>query len=127
MKNEQIIKILQEYNDWRRARGKWDTDTFNEGEIFFDSVTAHEIGLALDAAIGQLGELSGARWLIKHYERIYDESDKGTVTEGIGNCVKQLKKERDEARELASATRSAAWLQSEYGIDWPILPWEKGK
>ena len=40
--------------------------------------------------------------------------------------LQTLEQERDEARELASATRSAAWLQSEHGIDWPILPWEKG-
>jgi len=57
MKTEQIIKTLQDYNDWRRARGKWDIDTFNEGESFFDSLTAYEIGLTLDAAIKRLQEL----------------------------------------------------------------------
>jgi hypothetical protein len=123
MKTEKIVKTLQNYNDWMRARGKWDTDTFNEGESFFDSVTAHEIGLALDAAIEQLQELSGKRWLIKHYERIYDESDKGTVTEGIGNCVKQLKKERDEARHIASYWRNIP-LED---LKWKHkFPWEKG-
>lgn len=34
MKTEQIIKTLQEYNDWRRAKGKWDVDTSNKGESF---------------------------------------------------------------------------------------------
>ena len=57
MKTKQIIKTLQEYNDWRRARGKWDIDTFNKGESLFDTITAHEIGLALDAAIEKLQEL----------------------------------------------------------------------
>ena len=61
MKTEQIIKTLQEYNDWRRARGKWDVDTFNGGESFFDSVTAHEIGIALDAAIERLQTLEQER------------------------------------------------------------------
>ncbi len=57
MKTKQIIKTLQEYNDWRRARGKWDVDTFNEGESLFDTISAHEIGLTLDAAIKKLKEL----------------------------------------------------------------------
>jgi len=61
MKTEQIIKTLQNYNDWRRARGKWDTDTSNEGGSFFDSVTAHEIGVALDAAIERLQTLKDER------------------------------------------------------------------
>ena len=61
MKTEQIIETLQEYNDWRRARGKWDVDTFNEGESFFDSVTAHEIGLTIDAAIERLQTLEKER------------------------------------------------------------------
>lgn len=61
MKTEQIIKTLQEYNDWRRVRGKWDTDTFNKGESFFDTTTAHEIGLTIDAAIKQLQELERER------------------------------------------------------------------
>jgi predicted RNase H-like HicB family nuclease len=124
MKTEQIIKTLQEYNDWRRARGKWDTDTFDEGESFFDSVTAHEIGVTLDAAIEQLQELLGKRWLIKHYERIYDESDKGTIVEGVGNCVKKLKKERDEARQEAE-TLIKMWIPRELRYGFP-LPWEKG-
>ena len=61
METEQIIKTLQEYNDWRRARGKWDVDTFDEGESFFDSVTAHEIGVTLDAAIERLQTLEQER------------------------------------------------------------------
>ena len=61
MKTEQIIKTLQNYNDWRRARGKWDVDTFNEGKSFFDSVTAHDIGLTIDAAIERLQTLGEER------------------------------------------------------------------
>lgn len=57
MKTKQIIKTLQEYNDWRRARGKWDVDTFNAGESLFDTISAHEISLTLDAAIEKLQEL----------------------------------------------------------------------
>ena len=123
MKTEQIIKTLQNYNDWRRARGKWDVDTFNEGESFFDSVTAQEIGLALDAAIEQLLELSGKRWLVKHYERIYDESDKGTIVEGVGNCVKKLKKERDQARQEAETFKEICGFRE---LRDSFLPWEKG-
>lgn len=57
MKTKQIIDTLQEYNDWRRARGKWDVDTFNEGKSLFDTISAHKIGLTLDAAIEKLKEL----------------------------------------------------------------------
>lgn len=61
MKTEQIIKTLQDYNDWRRARGKWDVDTLNEGESFFDSVTAYEMGLTIDSAIERLQALEKER------------------------------------------------------------------
>lgn len=57
MKTKQIIDTLQNYNDWRRSRGKWDVDAFNAGESLFDTITAHEIGLTLDAAIERLQEL----------------------------------------------------------------------
>jgi hypothetical protein len=57
MKTEQIIKTLQEYNDWRRSRGKWDVDAFNAGESLFDTISAQKIGLTLDAAIEKLKEL----------------------------------------------------------------------
>jgi len=57
MKTKQIIDTLQEYNDWRRSRGKWDVDTFNAGESLFDTISAHEISLTLDAAIEKLQEL----------------------------------------------------------------------
>lgn len=55
MKTEQIIKTLQEYNDWRRSRGKWEI-----GSIF-DTITAHEIGLTIDAAIEKLQTLEKER------------------------------------------------------------------
>ena len=61
MKTKQIIDTLQDYNDWRRARGKWDVDTFNKGESLFDTITAHEIGLTLDAAIERLQTLEQER------------------------------------------------------------------
>ena len=120
MKTEQIIKTLQDHNDWRRGIGKWDN---GEKANYFDTISAYQLGQTIDAAIEQLQELLGKRWLIKHYERIYDESDKGTVTEGIGNCVKQLKKERDEARHIASYWRNIP-LED---LKWKHkFPWEKG-
>lgn len=61
MKTEQIIKTLQEYNDWRRAKGKWDVDTSNKGESFFDTITAHEIGFTIDSAIERLQTLEKER------------------------------------------------------------------
>ena len=61
MKTKQIIKTLQEYNDWRRSRGKWDVDAFNAGESLFDTITAHEIGLTIDAAIERLHKLEQER------------------------------------------------------------------
>ena len=61
MKTEEIIETLQDYNDWRRAKGKWDVDTFNKGESFFDTTTAREIGLTIDAAIERLKELERER------------------------------------------------------------------
>ena len=61
MKTKQIIDTLQEYSDWRRAKGKWDVDAFNAGESLFDTISAHEIGLALDAAIERLQTLEKER------------------------------------------------------------------
>ena len=61
LKTEQIIKTLQEYNDWRRAKGQWGEDAKNPENYplnsFFDVITAREIGLTIDAAIEQLREL----------------------------------------------------------------------
>ena len=66
MKTKQIIDTLQEYSDWRRAKGKWDVDAFNAGESLFDTITAHEIGLALDAAIERLHKLEQERDQARH-------------------------------------------------------------
>lgn len=56
MKTKQIIKTLQEYNDWRRGKGKWSC-----GSDYFDTISAHEIGLTLDAAIERLHKLEQER------------------------------------------------------------------
>ena len=58
MKTEQIIKTLQEYNDWRRAKGKW-----SEGakKNYFDKISSHEIGLTIDATIERLQTLEKER------------------------------------------------------------------
>ena len=53
MKTEQIIKTLQAHNDWRR-------DKINTTE-YFDTISSHEIGLALDAAIERLQTLEKER------------------------------------------------------------------
>lgn len=106
MKTEQIIKTLQEYNDWRRARGKWDVDTFNEGKSFFDSVTAHEIGLTIDAAIEELK---------------FSESKLRLVVARQNELIEQLKEEREEARQEAENVRAAVCF---YLINWPKFPWE---
>jgi predicted ATPase len=53
MKTKQIIKTLQAHNDWRR-------DKINTTE-YFDTITAHEIGLTLDAAIERLQTLEKER------------------------------------------------------------------
>jgi hypothetical protein len=66
MKTEQIIKTLQEYNDWRRSRGKWDVDAFNTGESLFDTISAQKIGLTLDAAIEKLQTLERERDEARH-------------------------------------------------------------
>ena len=61
MKTKQIIETLKEHNDWRRARGKWDVDAFNAGESLFGTISAHEIGLTIDAAIKRLQTLEKER------------------------------------------------------------------
>ena len=54
MKTEQIIKTLQEHNDWRRGKGKWSD---SEKADYFDTISAHELGLTIDAAIERLQTL----------------------------------------------------------------------
>jgi hypothetical protein len=66
MKTKQIIDTLKEYNDWRRAKGKWDVDAFNAGESLFDTITAQKIGLTLDAAIEKLQTLERERDEARH-------------------------------------------------------------
>ena len=111
MKTEQIIDTLQEYNDWRRSRGKWDVDAFNAGESLFDTISAHEIGLTLDAAIEQLHkleqerdqarqDLQGVKLRLASYQRKYDDAIAYEHEEDrkLERQIGQLKKERDEAR-----------------------------
>ena len=61
MKTEEIIETLRDYNDWRRAKGKWNTGNIKDIESFFDTTTALEIGLTIDAAIKRLQELEKER------------------------------------------------------------------
>jgi len=53
MTTEKIIKTLQDYNNWRR-------DKINTKE-YFDTKTAHELGLTIDAAIERLQTLKQER------------------------------------------------------------------
>ena len=58
MKTKQIIDTLQEHNDWRRGKGKWsDSETAD----YFDTITAYELGLTIDAAIERLHKLEQER------------------------------------------------------------------
>jgi hypothetical protein len=94
METEQIIKTLQEYNDLRRSRGKWDVDAFNEGESFFDSVTAHEIGVALDAAIERLQTLEKERDEAKRSQSYKETAKKIRMMQSheiTANIVKHLR------------------------------------
>jgi len=54
MKTEQIIKTLQDHNDWRREVGKWDN---GEKSNYFDTISAYELGQTIDAAIERLQTL----------------------------------------------------------------------
>ena len=119
MKTEQIIKTLQKYNDWRRARGKWDVDTFNDGESFFDGVTAHEIGLTIDAAIERLKELE---LTVARYDRLYDVEANEEVEQKYRKEIRQLARERDEARDEAETVRA---LYKNSTVKAGAFPWEK--
>jgi len=56
MKTKQIIDTLQEYNDWRRGKGKWSCGA-DCGSDHFDTISVHTIGHTIDAAIEKLKEL----------------------------------------------------------------------
>jgi len=56
MKTKQIIDTLQEYNDWRRGKGKWSC-----GVDYFDTISAHTIEHTIDAAIERLQTLKQER------------------------------------------------------------------
>jgi hypothetical protein len=47
MKTEQIIKTLQEYNDWRRGKGKWSCGA-DCGSDYFDTISVQTIGQSVD-------------------------------------------------------------------------------
>ncbi len=58
MKTEQIIKTLQEHNDWRRGVGKWDN---GEKANYFNTMSAYELGQTIDSAIERLQTLEQER------------------------------------------------------------------
>jgi len=58
MKIEQIIKTLQDHNDWRRGVGKWDN---GEKANYFNTMSAYELGQTIDAAIERLQTLEKER------------------------------------------------------------------
>ena len=63
MKTEQIIKTLQDHNDWRRGKGKW---TESEKANYFDTISAYELGETIDAAIERLQTLEQERDEARH-------------------------------------------------------------
>ena len=56
MKTKKIIDTLQDYNDWRRGKGKWSC-----GSDYFDTISAHTIGHTIDAAIERLHKFEQER------------------------------------------------------------------
>ena len=113
MKTEQIIKTLQEYNDWRRGIGKWGEEV---KENYFNTISAHELGLTIDAAIERLQELE---LTVARYERIYDPEANAEVEREYRRKIRQLGRERDEARREAKTIR--CFLDA--GV-YPVFPWE---
>ena len=63
MKTEEIIKTLQDHNDWRRGVGKW---TDSEKANYFDTISAYELGQTIDAAIERLQTLEDERDQARH-------------------------------------------------------------
>ena len=130
MKTKQIIDTLQEYNDWRRDKIST-TD-------YFDTITAHEIGLTIDAAIERLQTLEQERKEasldfrkhiveLEHDQKYWKQEAsryKDRVTH-IEILIEQMKYERDEARHIASYWRNMAGNFAISKRDHEF-PWEEG-
>ena len=90
MKTEQIIKTLQEHNDWRRGVGKW---TDSEKANYFDTISAYELGQTIDAAIERLQTLEDER----EKERSYlDKLANGHLFAGAAWDAMHMKKFMDD-------------------------------
>lgn len=111
MKTKQIIDTLQAHNDWRR-------DKINATD-YLDSITAHEIGMTIDAAIDQLGELEGVKLRLAAYQRKYDDAIayEYEVDRKLERQIEQLKKERDEANAVEYSDLLANWAAKRSRLD----------
>jgi len=65
MKTEDIIKTLQEHNDWRRGIGKWSDREWYKAN-YFDTISPYELGQTIDAAIERLQTLEMERDEARH-------------------------------------------------------------
>lgn len=104
MKTEQIIETLREHNVFL-CECEDEPTTDPEG-----------LRLTLDAAIERLQELE---LTIARYERIYDPEANAEVEEEYRKEIRQLARERDEARREAKTIR--CFLDA--GVH-PVFPWE---
>ena len=107
MKTEQIIKTLQEHNDWRRGKGKW------------SKISSHELGLTIDAAIERLQYnekkchliITRKNQFIRRLESVNEECKQQVdkLKQELGEAVERLHKleqERDEAKYIANYWRN---------------------
>jgi len=129
MTTEKIIKTLQDYNNWRR-------DKINTKE-YFDTKTAHELGLTIDAAIERLQTLEQERNeasldFRKHivdldHDQKYWKQEASRYKDRVTHIeilIEQMKQERDEARHIASYWRNMAGA-SAITKRKNKFPWEK--
>ena len=107
MKTEQIIETLQDYNDWRRGKGKWSC-----GSDYFDTISPHTIGHTIYAAIERMHKLEQERDDVrqdfrKHIVELeqdqkYWKQEASRYKDRVTNIeilIEQMKYERNEARQ----------------------------
>ena len=105
MTTEQIIETLRDFNDFL-CECENEPPTDPEG-----------LRLTIDAAIERLQELE---LTVARYERVYDTEANAKVEQEYRKEIRQLARERDEARQEAKTIRK--FLDA--GVHWP-LPWEE--
>lgn len=103
MKTERIIETLKDYNHFL-CECKEYPPIDPEGKI--------------NAAINRLQDLE---LTLARYERLYDVEANAKVEEEYRKEIRQLARERDEARREAKLMRNFIDTEVE-----PVFPWEKG-